>query len=100
MPSSIEYFDKCLKIDPNNEEALAQKLYRKSVICDWTNYETDQLKINNLGKSEIALVHPVILIFNDNPFTQKLIATNWANSKFKRNVLPKIKKHQKVNLKN
>ena len=91
MPSSIEYFDKCIKIDPNNEEALAQKLYRKSVICDWTNYETDQLKIKNLGKSEIAFSPSCYLNLNDNPFTQKLIATNWANSKFKRNVLPKIK---------
>ena len=90
IPSSIENLDKCLKIDPNNEEALAQKLYRKSVICDWSDYENEQLKINNFGKSKIAFSPSLCINLNNNPSTQKLVSTNWANSKFQRNILPKI----------
>ena len=71
IPSSIENFDKCLKIDPNNEEALAQKLYRKSVICDWSDYENEQLKINNFGKSKIAFSPSLCINLNNNPSTQK-----------------------------
>jgi protein O-GlcNAc transferase len=79
---SVYYYDQAIKINNNYHDAIAQKIYRHSLLFDWEIIEKHSDIIPNLGMNEFS-VDPFSLIFiEDSPEREQKRAVNFGKKFF------------------
>ena len=86
--AAIDSYKQALKIKPDYQLAMAQKLYQQAIICNWAAIEEDRDLIQRLGTSTQHVQPFKMLALEDAPERHRLRSEVFAKSKCSQNPLP------------
>lgn len=83
FPAAIMNFKRAIAIKPSNVNARSQMLFSQLHICDWSNIETDNTLISELGVSTLAIGPFTMLALDDSPERHLIRSKNYVATKYR-----------------
>ena len=86
--ASLRYYDKALRLDPDDGCALSSKLHLCALTCNWDEIEKLRSKLPSIGTTNGVIEPFALLALEDAPCRHKIRAERWCAAKLMPGKLP------------